>query len=89
MVTSIPPCPTPCDPDCEAECHEEHAVSHKRGHHCRDVREALAAAVLAERERIRQLAVSCAAGYTIAGDRDLIHQRRPFADHPGLSGDAP
>jgi hypothetical protein len=39
-----------------------------------------------ERERIVTLARECGAGYT--SDRDLIRERRPFADHPGLSGDA-
>jgi hypothetical protein len=48
----------------------------------------VAAAVTAERERIIALATECGTAYTVVtSGRDPIRERRPFARHPGLTGD--
>jgi hypothetical protein len=83
-AVALPCCPTPCDADCEQACHEVHDVTYKREHNPETcVGAIVAAAVAAERERIRALAVKVDAFYDAPcpdGVADCIHQDSDFAD---------
>ena len=77
-------CPTSCDADCEQACHEVHVPKWEREHYPETCAASIAAAaVAAERERIRQLAVDVDAFYDAPcpdGYPDCVHQDTPFAN---------